>query len=156
VTEKGKVTLTREGVPQGGVISPVLMNVALHGMEQAAGVRYWEGGGMPRAVPGTPGLVRYADDLAVLCVSRAQAEQVRGRLACPARSPSPCSAPLRRLCPLLRLRPVLPRHRALRKRRPAHRQPCRHPQEALDTACTLYLAGTGDEPTSGPPTDLRA
>ena len=30
------------------------------------------------------------------------------------------------------------------------------PQEALDTACTLYLAGTGDEPTSGPPTDLRA
>lgn len=37
--EDGRVTLTREGVPQGGVISPVIMNVALHGMEQAAGVK---------------------------------------------------------------------------------------------------------------------
>ncbi len=81
VMEDGRVTLTREGVPQGGVISPVIMNVALHGMEQAAGVRYWEGGATLRAVPGTPVLVRYADDLAVLCASRAQADQVKGQLA---------------------------------------------------------------------------
>ncbi len=80
VLEDGRVTLTREGTPQGGVISPALMNVALHGMEQAAGVRYWEGGTL-RAVPGSPVLVRYADDLAVLCASRAQAEQVKARLA---------------------------------------------------------------------------
>ena len=63
------------------MISPVIMNVALHGMEQAAGVRYWEGGATLRAVPGTPVLVRYADDLAVLCATRAQAEQVKERLA---------------------------------------------------------------------------
>ena len=81
VMEDGRVTLTREGVPQGGVISPVIMNVALHGMEQAAGVRYWEGCATLRAVPGTPVLVRYADDLAVLCASRAQADQVKERLA---------------------------------------------------------------------------
>ena len=81
VMEDGRVTLTREGVPQGGVISPVIMNVALHGMEQAAGVRYWEGGATLRAVPGTPVLVRYADDLAVLCATGAQAEQVKERLA---------------------------------------------------------------------------
>jgi RNA-directed DNA polymerase len=81
VMEDGRVTLTREGVPQGGVISPVIMNVAMHGMEQAAGVRYWEGGATLRAVPGTPVLVRYADDLAVLCATRAQAEQVKERLA---------------------------------------------------------------------------
>lgn len=30
------------------------------------------------------------------------------------------------------------------------------PQEALDTACTLYLAGTSDEPNPRPPTDLQA
>ena len=34
------LTPTEEGTPQGGVVSPLLMNVALHGMEQAAGVRY--------------------------------------------------------------------------------------------------------------------
>jgi hypothetical protein len=27
------------------------------------------------------------------------------------------------------------------------------PQEALDTACTVYLTGLGHEPPSGPPTD---
>src|SRR5437763_4598365 len=58
------------------------MNVALHGMEQAAGVRYHtQGSNAGRADRGSPILVRYADDLAVLCVSRAQAEQVKARLA---------------------------------------------------------------------------
>jgi RNA-directed DNA polymerase len=54
------------------------MNVALHGMEQAAGVRYYRNG---NAVPGCPLLVRYADDLIALCHSRQQAEQVQARLA---------------------------------------------------------------------------
>ena len=80
VIEDGRFAPTGEGTPQGGVISPALMNVALHGMEQAAGVRYWEGSTL-RAAPGTPVLVRYADDLAVLCATRAQAEQVKARLA---------------------------------------------------------------------------
>jgi RNA-directed DNA polymerase len=36
--ENGHFTPTGEGAPQGGVISPLLMNVALHGMETAAGI----------------------------------------------------------------------------------------------------------------------
>ena len=78
--EDGRFAPTGEGTPQGGVISPCLMNVALHGMEEAAGVRYWEGGTL-RAAPGTPVLVRYADDVLALCHTREQAEHVKQRLA---------------------------------------------------------------------------
>ncbi|MCW2940801.1 MAG: group intron reverse transcriptase/maturase [Actinomycetia bacterium] len=80
VIEDGRFTPTGEGTPQGGVISPALMNVALHGMEEAAGVRYWQGG-TQRAVPGSPVLVRYADDVLALCHSREQAEHVQQQLA---------------------------------------------------------------------------
>jgi len=54
----------------------------LHGMEQAAGVRYIPTGsnaGTARA--GSPVVIRYADDLLALCHSREQAEQVKARLA---------------------------------------------------------------------------
>lgn len=83
VIEKGQFTPTEEGSPQGGVISPLLMNVALHGLEEAAGVRYRLSG--PRAgqdvMVNAPILVRYADDMVVCCFSKQHAEQVQTRLA---------------------------------------------------------------------------
>jgi RNA-directed DNA polymerase len=82
VMDQGRFAPTERGSPQGGVISPVLMNVALHGMEEAAGVRYiTTGRNAGTAKPGSPVLVRYADDLMALCHSREQAEQVKARLA---------------------------------------------------------------------------
>jgi len=60
VVEQGRLHRTEDGVPQGGVVSPLLLNIALHGMEQAAGVRY-DPKGWARA--NSPVLVRYADDL---------------------------------------------------------------------------------------------
>ena len=63
VVEEGHFAPSEEGTPQGGVVSPLLLNVALHGMEDAAGVRYVPSGvhaGM--TVAGTPVVVRYADD----------------------------------------------------------------------------------------------
>jgi RNA-directed DNA polymerase len=64
------------------VISPVLLNVALHGMEAAAGVRYrLKGKQAGETMPGSPVLIRYADDLVALCTTREQAEQVKARLA---------------------------------------------------------------------------
>ena len=82
VFEAGKgFAPTGEGTPQGGVISPLLLNIALHGLEEAAGVRY-RGGIHARTVrDGYPALTRYADDLVVCCHSRQQAEQVKARLA---------------------------------------------------------------------------
>jgi RNA-directed DNA polymerase len=82
VMDQGRFAPTEEGAPQGGVISPLILNIALHGMETAAGVRYFRRsrGGIETA-PDSPVLVRYADDLLVFCRSREHAEQVRERLA---------------------------------------------------------------------------
>jgi len=64
VVEKGRFAPTEEGTPQGGVVSPLLLNVALHGMEEAAGVRYRQAGRMAgTTLVGSPVVVRYADDL---------------------------------------------------------------------------------------------
>jgi RNA-directed DNA polymerase len=82
VVDKGRFAPTEEGTPQGGVVSPVLLNVALHGMEHAAGARYHTTGkDAGKSLPGTPVVIRYADDLAVLCHSRDEAEQVKAALA---------------------------------------------------------------------------
>ena len=54
----GKYTPTESGTPQGGVISPLLMNIALHGLEEAIT-------NVSRTSRDKPLLVRYADDLVV-------------------------------------------------------------------------------------------
>jgi group II intron reverse transcriptase/maturase len=55
VMEDGTVRRTVSGTPQGGVVSPLLANIYLHRVDRA-----WQ-------TAGTGVLVRYADDLVVLC-----------------------------------------------------------------------------------------
>jgi RNA-directed DNA polymerase len=83
VFEAGKgFAPTGEGTPQGGVISPCLLNVALHGLEEAAGVRYKTSGTRAGEImPGSPIAIRYADDMVVLCHSQEQAARVKAQLA---------------------------------------------------------------------------
>ena len=78
VVDKGRYSPAEEGTPQGGVISPLLLNIALQGMEEAAGVRY-ESRGYVKA--GCPAVIVYADDFVALCHSREQAEEVREKLS---------------------------------------------------------------------------
>jgi RNA-directed DNA polymerase len=64
------------------VISPVLLNVALHGIEEAAGVCYrLTGTHAGELKADSPLLIRYADDLVCLCHTEEQAEQVKAHLA---------------------------------------------------------------------------
>ena len=83
VFEAGKgFAPTEEGTPQGGVLSPLLLNVALHGLEEAAGVRYRSDPARAGWVnDSTPAVTRYADDFTACCHSRQQAESVREKLA---------------------------------------------------------------------------
>jgi len=71
--EEGVFHETEAGTPQGGVISPVLMNIALHGMEDALGVKYDANGWLcsKRAI------VRYADDFVVFCETQEDAYQAK-------------------------------------------------------------------------------
>src|SRR5680860_1049647 len=71
IVERGRFAPTEECPPQSGVVSPLLLNIALHGMEAAAGVRYSKlGADGAQTVAGTPALVRYADDFLVMCHTR--------------------------------------------------------------------------------------
>ena len=67
VMEDGQVRRTVAGTPQGGVFSPAMCNDYLHRLDRA-----WDDGGGV--------LVRFADDLVVMCWSRSQAEAALERL----------------------------------------------------------------------------
>ncbi len=60
VMEGGRTHETVEGTPQGGVISPLLANIYLHALDEM-----W-------VKHGVGVLVRYADDLVVMCKTQAQ------------------------------------------------------------------------------------
>jgi RNA-directed DNA polymerase len=63
---------TKTGTPQGGLVSPLLANIALHGMEAALVKAYT---GQKRALSaqrGAPKLIRYADDFVVLHAEEAE------------------------------------------------------------------------------------
>ncbi|QIY76687.2 group II intron reverse transcriptase/maturase [Streptomyces sp. RLB1-33] len=81
VFENGRWSPTQEGTPQGGVISPLLMNIALHGMETAAGVRYAERARGLEIKRTSPVLVRYADDFVVLAHSEVETYEIKEKLA---------------------------------------------------------------------------
>jgi RNA-directed DNA polymerase len=68
---------TDTGVPQDGVISPLLLNVARHGMEHALGISC-----TPKDVRrGRYAFVRYADDLVVLGPTRQEAIEAKDIVA---------------------------------------------------------------------------
>lgn len=68
VMKEGRVSETEAGTPQGGVISPLLSNIYLHLFD-----RIWE-------EEGAGVLVRYCDDLVILCRNQKEIERAEEKL----------------------------------------------------------------------------
>jgi RNA-directed DNA polymerase len=67
--EKGQLFPTKEGTPQGGIISPLLANLTLDGMEQAIRSRI-------KIRRDQVNFIRYADDFIVTARTKATLEQI--------------------------------------------------------------------------------
>lgn len=80
---------TNAGTPQGGIVSPLLANIALHGMEDALDIIYrtcktnkktgitdWEINPYKCKIA----MVRYADDFVIMCETKEEAESMYARL----------------------------------------------------------------------------
>ena len=70
---------TITGTPQGGIISPLLANIALHGMEEALNVKYQKINNRNSFYYRNVSkylVVRYADDFVVLCKTKEDAQDV--------------------------------------------------------------------------------
>ncbi len=85
VIDHGVFTATSEGTPQGGVISPLLANIALHGLEEMIKQEFPE---MSHTMRETwfhkkseefkpPNIIRYADDFVVLHENKAVVQRCR-------------------------------------------------------------------------------
>jgi len=65
---------TITGTPQGGIISPLLANITLHGMESAFGVKRARG-----YLAGGNAVIRYADDFVIIVQHKEEAEAALGK-----------------------------------------------------------------------------
>lgn len=75
VAEDGSVTVSDEGTPQGGVISPILSNIYLH-----YALDLWFEKVYRKSCTGYARLIRYADDFVVCFQYKADAEKFRTAL----------------------------------------------------------------------------
>ncbi len=77
VIDQGAFTATSEGTPQGGVISPLLANIALHGLEERIKQFSETLPGKKRDNRTSLSLIRYADDFVILHKDKAVVQRCR-------------------------------------------------------------------------------
>lgn len=71
---------TDTGTPQGGIVSPLLANIALHGMEEELGVSYYQDRNFHKLSRKSVGVVTYADDFVVVCKTKEEAMSMYEKL----------------------------------------------------------------------------
>lgn len=71
---------TESGTPQGGIISPLLANIALHGMEEILGIKYKEVNARGNVIyvnmTKKYAMSKYADDFVIMCETKEDAEDI--------------------------------------------------------------------------------
>lgn len=81
ILQKGEIFDSDKGTPQGGVISPLLANVALTSLDNFCYQQY----GYPQTQKGytrkVNPMVRYADDFVIVCKTKRTAEQVKAEIS---------------------------------------------------------------------------
>lgn len=82
--DNGTFHLTDAGSGQGSILSPLIANIALHGMEDILGIKYYinkNAAGRTWAVNTSKyAMTRYADDFVIMCYSKEDAEAVYSKL----------------------------------------------------------------------------
>jgi len=76
IFHNGKIYNNVSGTPQGGVISPLLANIALTSFDHYIAMKYGNTvyyGGKHQISP----MIRYADDFIIMCVSKTQAKEIK-------------------------------------------------------------------------------
>ena len=69
---------TKAGTPQGGIISPILANMTLDGIESVISNKYYSGKKWKSCNPKKVNFLRYADDFIVTTDSEETAKEIRG------------------------------------------------------------------------------
>lgn len=71
---------TSSRTPQGGIVSTLLANIALHGMEKELGVSYRRNGKYYTLKSKSVGVVKYADDFVIVCKTKEEAMSMYEKL----------------------------------------------------------------------------
>ena len=74
---KHHLNSTKAGTPQGGIISPILANLTLDGIEHAIAEEYYSGKGWKSRNPRKVNFLRYADDFFVTADSEKTAKEIK-------------------------------------------------------------------------------
>ena len=77
IMEESRLSTSEEGTPQGGIISPMLANVALTCLDEEILAKY---GRRYTSQPSQNPMVRYADDFVVVARSQDEAERIKSHI----------------------------------------------------------------------------
>ena len=81
IFHNGEIYDSETGTPQGGVISPLLANVALTSLDNFCFQNYGRYNRLKKGTTKTNPIVRYADDFVIVCKSEIEANKIKSEIA---------------------------------------------------------------------------